>query len=361
MATPKNTKVKGRTAASRRHPKLIALARKKVAQSKAQLSEYLTRRPHRSFRRTRRRDYVRSLNIPGYWNFTWYVFGVIRSNAKLLASLALCYALLGVFFVGLSSQDAFTQFSDLLDETDSGLFADGGESAAQAGLLLISGVADSVGRELTQAQQVYAVLILLLTWLTTVWLLRSILAGNKPRLRDGLYNAGAPIVVTGIIFLVLLLQLLPVTLGAIVLGGAITTDLFANGFIGMVVTLVVILLAILSLYWAVSTVMALIISTLPGMYPWQALRTAGDVVVGRRLRLLLRILWLIAGNVIAWVLVMLPAVLLDRWLKDSVSFMDAVPLVPILVSMISSIIVVWSAAYMYLLYRKVVEDDASPA
>ena len=31
---------------------------------------YLQRRPHRSFRRTYRRDYERSLALPGYWAFT---------------------------------------------------------------------------------------------------------------------------------------------------------------------------------------------------------------------------------------------------------------------------------------------------
>ena len=39
-------------------------------QLKTRRAHFLKRRPHRSFRLTRRRDYVRSLHIPGYWSLT---------------------------------------------------------------------------------------------------------------------------------------------------------------------------------------------------------------------------------------------------------------------------------------------------
>jgi hypothetical protein len=37
------------------------------------------------------------------------------------------------------------------------------------------------------------------------------------------------------------------------------------------------------------------------------------------------------------------------------------PMVPVIMTLLGSVIVVWSASYIYLLYRKVVEDDAQPA
>lgn len=360
MAEPTSSTSRKRLAASV-WQQVATVGSRSLRWARGASSNYLSRRPHRSFRRTRRRDYVRSLNIPGYWAFSSYVFRTLWSHKILFAGLVAFYAALGAIFVGLSSQDAYAQLSDLLTETGGGLFSGGWGAIGQAGLLLASGLAGGVSPQLTDVQQVYAALILLLTWLTTVWLLRAILAGRTPRLRDGIYNAGAPIVVTAIILMVLVVQLLPATVGLILLTSAFTTELFQSGLIAMVVTLVVILLVILSLYWAVSTVMALIISTLPGMYPWQALRTAGDVVIGRRLRILLRILWVMTGNVVVLVVTLLPVILFDRWVKGALSFMQVVPIVPIAMALVSSLIVIWSAAYMYLLYRKVVEDDASPA
>lgn len=324
-------------------------------------SVYLARRPHRSFRRTRRRDYSRSLELPGYWSFTFYVLGILRANRRLFALVILTYAVLGAVFVGLASQDAYSQLSQLLDQTGGEIFTGGWGAIGQAGLLLFSGLSGSLNLELTEAQQIYSALILLLTWLTTVWLLRAILAGKKPRLRDGLYNAGSPIVSTGIVLIVALVQLLPATIGVIVFSSAMTTNLFDSGFMAMIISLGVGALILLSSYWVVSTIMALIIVTLPGMYPWQAVRTAGDLVIGRRLRLLLRIIWMMLGGVLVWIVVVLPVILLIRFLTPVLPFIATIPIVPIAIALITAVVIVWSATYMYLLYRKVVEDDAKPA
>jgi hypothetical protein len=107
--------------------------------------------------------------------------------------------------------------------------------------------------------------------------------------------------------------------------------------------------------------MALVIVTLPGMYPMQALRTAGDLVIGRRMRILLRLLWMLGVVVIAWICIAIPVILFDGWLKSAWTGGASLPLVPIMLLLLSSLSVVWMASYVYLLYRKVVEDDALPA
>lgn len=121
------------------------------------------------------------------------------------------------------------------------------------------------------------------------------------------------------------------------------------------------LLTLLSIYWISSTFFALIVVTLPGMYPMQALRTAGDMVVGRRLRILLRLLWMGLGLVLAWALVLIPFILFDGWLKGVWPQIEWLPIVPVVLLLMSTATVVWTAAYIYLLYRKVVDDDAKPA
>lgn len=332
--------------------------RTKVAEKQ---NSFLTRRPHRSFRMTRRRDYARSLRIPGYWAFTFEVFSIIRQHRRLMLGLAVGYGVATALFVGLSSQEAYAQLSQLLDQTSADIFADGWGAVGQAGLLLFTGLSGSLSPQLTEAQQIFAAILVLLTWLTTVWLLRASFAGQKPRLRDGLYNAGAPIVPTSLIWLILLLQLLPAAIGIILLNSAASTNVLESGFMAMIVSLGVTLLVVLTAYWIVATVFALIVVTLPGMYPLRAMRVAGDMVVGRRIRLLLRIIWMLIGAILAWIVLVLPAILLDRTILSVVPIVQLIPFVPIVIALTSAAIVVWSATYMYVLYRKVVEDDASPA
>ena len=121
------------------------------------------------------------------------------------------------------------------------------------------------------------------------------------------------------------------------------------------------LLVVMSLYLITSTFFALIIVTLPGMYPSNAIRAAGDLVVGRRLRILARILWMLIGVAIAWVFITLPAILIDSWLKGLWKAIDWLPNVPVIILALSSLTVIWISAYIYLLYRKVVEDESAPA
>jgi hypothetical protein len=121
------------------------------------------------------------------------------------------------------------------------------------------------------------------------------------------------------------------------------------------------LLTILSLYWLTSTLFALIVVTLPGTYPFKALRIAGDMVVGRRVRLLVRVLWMLVVLAVAWFIVLVPFILLDTWLKGMWPTIEWVPIIPVVLLIVSSISVMWVASYVYLLYRKVIEDDAKPA
>ena len=155
-----------------------------------------SRRPHRSFRLTRRRDYVRSLQLPGYWAFSHYVFQTIWRQRRLFGLLTLVYAVLSGLVVGIASQDVYTQLGDALKETSGDIFDGNLGEVGKAGLLLVATISGGANATPTEGQQIYGGIFVLLTWLTTVWLLRHILAGHAIRLRDGLYNAGAPIVAT---------------------------------------------------------------------------------------------------------------------------------------------------------------------
>jgi hypothetical protein len=321
----------------------------------------LARRPHRSFRRTYRRDYTRSFRIPGYWAFTGSVLKMLVQNKKLFLGLTVIYGVLTVALVGLASQDIYTELSDTLRETSGDILGGNWGELGKAGLLLTSAVAGTLNSAPTDLQRMYGVILTLLIWMTTVWLLRALLAGRQPRLRDGLYNASAPFLSTFLVSLLLVVQLLPVALAALAFGAASSSGLLAGGVEAMVFWTGASLLAALSLYWISSTLIALVVVTLPGMYPMQAIKTAGDLVVGRRVRILLRIIWLLFTIALLWTVVMIPIILLDAWIKGVWPSIYWVPVIPVLLLIMGSISIVWSSSYMYLLYRKVVDDDAAPA
>ena len=121
------------------------------------------------------------------------------------------------------------------------------------------------------------------------------------------------------------------------------------------------MVAVLVLYWITSTLIALVIVTLPGMFPFRALRAAGDLVVSRRLRILLRLLWGVGVIAVIWGIVMIPSIILDTALKSAFAQFAAIPLVPYIGAFMASLTVVWISSYVYLLYRRVVDDDAKPA
>jgi hypothetical protein len=85
---------------------------------------------------------------------------------------------------------------------------------------------------------------------------------------------------------------------------------------------------------------------------------ASDIVVGRRVPILLRLLWAQAAAIVAWSVVFIPLILLESWASDIVDWLDAVPLLPLVAALMSAATVIWGASYVYLLYRKIVDDTA---
>lgn len=323
--------------------------------------QFLNRRPHRSFKRTMRRDYVRSLKLPGYWAFTNYVRKTLWQNKKLFFWLLAAYGTISVLLLGLASQDTYSELSSVLRQTGGEIFKGNWGELGQAGLLLITGITGQYSTAPTEAQQVYAVILALSTWLASVWLLRALLAGKKPKLRDGLYSAGAPILPTLLVSGLIILQLLPLAVAILGFTALLPFGIMDGGIEAMLFWTAAILLGSLSLYWITSTLIALVVVTLPGMYPMQAIKAAGDLVIGRRIRILLRLLWLVLITVLGWALIMIPVILFDAWLKGVWPAITWVPIIPVMLLVMSTLTVIWASSYIYLFYRKVVDDDAAPA
>lgn len=313
-------------------------------------------RLHTSFQLTRRRDAVRPLVLPGFLALTLEVTQLMWRYKKIFGLLVLTYTIVYGVIVGLYSQSDYAEISDVLQESGGDLFDGFLGTISQAGILLVTVSSSSFSGETNEAQQLFSLLIFLLTWLTTVWLLRNLLAGHKVKLRDGLYNAAAPLIPTALIGLLIAVQLVPVSLAVIGYNAAASTGLLESGIASMLFWVVAGLLSVLSLYWITASLLALVIVTLPGMYPYKAIKTATEIVEGRRVKLLLRWVWMLAVGCFAIVVGMIPVILLAMGLTALWPAVAGVPIVPVALVVIVASVIVWSAGYVYVLYRKVVDS-----
>ena len=281
---------------------------------------FLRRRPHRSFRVTKRRDYRRSLKLPGYFALTKQAWQLMRKHWRIFVGLTAIYAVLGVLLSGLISQDTYQQLKDTINGTNQG----GALGTIVPTLMLFAGV------------------------VTT-------------QLGDGLYNAGAPVIALSVLVFIALIQLLPAAIAVIIYGAADTSGMLQQTVVLMLAAGATILIVTLSIYWLTSTLFAMVIITLPGMYPLEAARLASDVVLGRRMRILLRLMWLLLVLAVVWAAVLIPVITIDGALKTVIPALNWLPLVPLMALMLVALSIVASACYIYLFYRKVVADDSAPA
>jgi hypothetical protein len=363
MAKSKKSSVKTKVHAKPRVNKItdVGTKSKLFVAVKTRINEFLKRRPHRSFRLTRRRDANRSLKLPGYFAFTNSVIKTMWANRKVFGILALTSALATAVIVGIASQDTYLALQKALNLPGNDFFNGALGELGKASLLFVSSATGGISQNMSDIQQLYAGLIVLLTWLVSVWLLRNILAGHKVKFRDGLYNSGAPIVSTFLVALSFVAPALMISLGLIIYSAAAASGLLAGGVEAMLFWCVELILALISIYWIVSTFFALVIVTLPGVYPMQAIKIAGDMVVGRRLRILYRLIWAALNVVVVWALVVIPINIFDSWLNHVWPATTWIPIVPVVLLALSTTTVIFVACYVYLLYRKVVADDAEPA
>jgi hypothetical protein len=273
----------------------------------------------------------------------------------------LVYTVLYTAVAGLGAQDAYTNLTTALKTTSGDLFSGAWGQIGQAGLLLLTTFTTGLSPSPTQVQGVLTVILGFMAWLTIVWLLRNIMAGHAVRLRDGIYSSGSPIISTLLVGVVMAVQALPLAILILIYNAASLSGLIDGGVEAMLFWAVALLIIVMVLYWMTSTMIALVVVTLPGMYPLVAIKTAGDLVIGRRLRILLRLVWMSVLTVVVLMVIAIPIILFDSWLKQVLPATSWIPLVPLVVIFLSATALVWISSYTYMLYRRIVEDDASPA
>ena len=311
--------------------------------------------PHKSFRRSYREDYRRDTNVPGIMQHVFETFKILFSNWKLFLPLLILSIVLYAILVGVMSETNYVRFQDILDQTSEQVAGGDIGGVAKAGLLLVSAVTSGgLSGESGEAATIFGLIVFLMVWLTTIFMLRHRLAGHKISLRDGLYNAMTPLISTLVVLMVALIQCIPIFILIIAYSAAIQTEFLATPFYALLFFVFAIIMIVLSGYLLSSSLIALVAVTAPGLYPIKALNTASELMMGRRIKFVIRLIALILVLLVVWAIVMLPLILFDLWMK-TFAWTEGIPFVPICLIVMTCFTFIYASAYLYLYYRWLLE------
>lgn len=320
-----------------RHVK--TLAQKARAKAKA----YMGKRPHRSFRKTENpRSKLGGKKLDPVFKHLRSTAGFILKEKKLLAGLTGVYVVAMLLFVGSVTQLDFIGFKESVTQLIGGDFGALGNASA----LFLAAVTGGLAMPASELQQFLGVLIGFVFWLAAVWVARMRLAGNHIKIRDALYNCCAPLVPSAMIVLVIIVQLLPAAVAVFLFAILQTGGILEGGVEVMMFSIGAVLLFLLSSYWLSASLLALVVVTLPGVYPWKALSAASELIIGQRWTIALHMAVMALVILLLWVAVLIPALMLDGYLR-----WDWLPLVPLVVQALGAASLVFSSVYIYKLYR----------
>ena len=304
-------------------------------------------RLHKSFRRSYREDYQRELEVPGIMSQIFLTFKTILKNWKLFLPFLVILVLMNIVCVGMMNEDTYTSLQETIDEAGGTKLG----SLAKAGILLASSiVSGGIAGGINESTVVFLIVMFLILWLTTIYLLRHILAEQKIRLRDALYNSMSPLISTFIVLVIVALECIPIIILVIAYSSAIETQFLATPFYALVFFIFACLMIILSAYLLSGSLIALIAISAPGLEPIRALKASSDLIAGRRIKFIIRLIAMIIAVIIMWLIIMLPLILIDGWVK-SFEWTKGIPFIPICLNVMIYFTGIFITTYLYIYYK----------
>lgn len=310
--------------------------------------------PHQSFVLTRQRDKPKKPKLEGFISFTVSVFKTLWESKGLFSRFVLLYFVLAVLMVGViqgTNMETVNSVIDSVNDASSGAVA---EPLTRAFVVVTSSLSGALSSNLSEVQQFYMLALYIFVALITIWLLRQRLAVKKVTLRDGLYSAGAPLIALYVLVVVALLQLVPIALAILAYTTALSGGFINGGIEAAMFSIALFLAAVLTLYFMLTTLFAFMIATIPGTYPLKAYKTAKKIIVGQRLRLLMRLFWMALVLVLVWYAVLIPVALVVNAFGWNTTLV-----LPIAVQFMTGFLLIYGTSYCYLLYRRMIDDPVA--
>lgn len=343
-----------------KRPSRKSTSKKLAAKQKPKTSQKSEGRfRHKSFRRSYREDYACPLEAPSLLSHAIQSFRIIFKNWRLFLPLVLLMVVLNIALVGLMNEDTFVAFQKSVDETTAGVKTGEVGTFAKSGLLLISTITTGgLSAGSSESKQIFSFLLFLITWLVTIYLLRHLLTSKKKiKLRDALYNSLSPLLSTIVVGAVIFVEAIPLMIVIITYSAAVNTGFLQTPFYALLYVIFAGLLILLSAYLISSSLVALIAVSAPGLYPFQAIRSASNLLAGRRIKFILRVLYLLLVIGVLWALIMTPLIALDLGLKSQLTWLQGFPFVSLELLIMSCFTTVYATTYLYLFYRHMLDYD----
>ena len=344
---------------AKKHPKIYSLLipflfiKRKISRK---IEKYRSVRPHRSFKLTPRSQTKRGIEgIGGYLSFSGNVWRFISVNRWMYIKFFLVFLLFATLIIGFLSQDNFNALRESLNSSHEGAF--------YSFVALFSGAltgTSGAGSYLGASAPIAMVLLFSYGWLALVFIVREIKNGNRKglKLRDGIYGGGSSVLSMICLMFTIAVQAIPFSIVMMIYSSLSSVGVI-NGDVAienMAAWCVLATTAVLTLYWMVPTFLAMVVVSLPGVYPFVALKIAGNMAVSRRLKILYRLFAMAVPVALMWILILGAAIGFDTVLVAwKITWF---PLVPIAVLLLISLSVIWCATYIYLLVDKIISDQS---
>ncbi|MDZ7786073.1 MAG: hypothetical protein U5L95_03055 [Candidatus Saccharibacteria bacterium] len=229
----------------------------------------------------------------------------IWRHKKLFLGILLVQLIFTLIFV-----TGFGLFSSDLGETKS-IVQDllGPDSTLYTGATLLGILVTSGSGQTSEVGNLYGMILLLINSLAIIWALRKTHAKTAPRLKEAYYQGMYPLIPFILVTVVILLQLLPLVIGNALYSIVISNGIAVTGLEQAVWLLLFIGLALLSIYMITSSLFALYIVTLPDVRPLQALRSARQLVLHRRMMVARKLVFLPVVLLVLLAVMLLPIVI----------------------------------------------------
>lgn len=315
-------------------------------------------RLHQSFKRSYREDYVRGLKAPGLVSHARMTMRIIRKNWKIFGALIIFTTVANILLVGLMSESTYETYQETLTMTYQDNTGKETDNLVLSALTLISTVTTGgLTNDMSDVQRVFLFFFIAIDWLVTIYIVRHLLAGNKVTFRESIYNSLAPLISTIVGIFILLIYCIPFMLFMVLFSTAKQTGFLTQPLYAFVFWVFSLLLILLSCYLAPGALFGLVATTVPGIYPIPAIRAATDLVQGRRTAIIIRVVFALVYLAVFWVILMLPLGWLDLVLREHFAFLENVPVMPFIMQLMTSFSIIFATAYIYLFYRRVLDND----
>ena len=326
-------------------------AKKQSVLKKTKKKEKEWESPHKSFKRTYREDYLRELEVPGIMYHIFATFKMIFKNWKLFLPFLVLMVVSSIALIGVMNEETYHKFQEAIEQTSAQTGTKEIGNFAKTGLVLFSVITTgSFTNASSEATVIFGIIVFLVIWLVTIFIVRYRLAKREIKLRDALFNAMTPLLSSFVIFIVALIQCIPIFLFVIALSAAVQTNFLATPFYALLFLAFAISMILISAYLLSSSLIALVAVSAPGLYPVSALKTASELMMGRRVRFILRLVALIITLIIMWFVVMIPLILFDFGMKNF-AWASSIPFIPVCLLVMSYFTMIYVSVYLYLYYR----------